>query len=260
MTREEAIQKAVKLLRLSTSSNKHEAALAAQRAQELLDRFEISQAMLEDGPEDEKDEPIFNFAERGAPLEDLGTKVPQWKSRLALAVCNANSCKVYIERVPSRTSRLRRTFFQIIGRASDVEKVRYLYQFLCREVNRLARRDGEGCGVQWKLAYRIGVVETISRNLEQAKREVVSQMRKESENNPQALVKLDNAVARLAQKAKDVEDWLAGSSLRLKHSYARDYHRAVDARQQGRIAGKEINVGNQARGAIGAAKKRIGNG
>ncbi len=50
MTREEAIEKARKLMALGDSENEHESALAMARAQALLERFEIELADLQAEP------------------------------------------------------------------------------------------------------------------------------------------------------------------------------------------------------------------
>ena len=56
MTRDEAIAKARKLLSLAESDNAHEAALATARAQEIFDRYEINQAIVDlQGEENEPD-------------------------------------------------------------------------------------------------------------------------------------------------------------------------------------------------------------
>jgi len=65
MNRAEAMQIAIKLLRLATSDNPHETVLAPQRAQEILDRFEITQGMLEDSQTShEPEEKIESFEEK----------------------------------------------------------------------------------------------------------------------------------------------------------------------------------------------------
>jgi len=63
MTYDEAIQKAAKLLRLANSSNPHEAALAAARAQEIMDRYQIDHASITiaDNGHARPDEPIQDF-------------------------------------------------------------------------------------------------------------------------------------------------------------------------------------------------------
>lgn len=48
MNYNEALDKVRKLLRLSESSNPHEAALAASRAQEIMERFKIERLSMDD--------------------------------------------------------------------------------------------------------------------------------------------------------------------------------------------------------------------
>ena len=93
MTLNEALEKAAKLLRLATSTNPHEAALAASRAQEIMDRFKLSaDAVNGAGGEIKSEEPIRDFA--SDPL-DAGRKLDRWRGQLAMAIAAVNQAKVY---------------------------------------------------------------------------------------------------------------------------------------------------------------------
>ena len=257
MNRDEAIQKAMKLLRLATSDNPHEAALAAQRAQEILDRFEITQAMLEDPlGNQESEEEIVNFAEKRAPLDEFGAQVETWKSYLSTVVAEANACCIFTTKRLDRLWMGPRSFFHIVGRPSDVEKVRYLYGYLVHETDRLCQRQGKGCGRTWRNQFRLGVVDTIEQRFAKGHQDLMVQMRKEvqgqSQNNPLALVRLEKAIARVEKKLVDTQAWMA-EHLRLRSAQGHQIRLDPSARTQGRIAGSEINL-TQARGAITSAK------
>jgi len=257
MNRAEAMQKAIKLLRLATSDNPHEAALAAQRAQEVLDRFEITQAMLEDPQaRDEPEEAIENLADQGAPLDQFGMQIEHWKSYLASVVAKANACCVYSERKEYIGFVRQRAFLHIVGRPSDVEKVRYLYGYLVGETDRLCRRQGKGCGRTWMNQFRLGVVDTLAQRLREGRESLIAAMRSEAREqareNPNALAVLEKAIARVDRKRLDTEAWLAQHlNLGTRPGYRVNANYA--ARTQGRIAGREIYL-TQARGAISQAK------
>ncbi len=257
MNRTEAMQKAIKLLRLATSDNPHEAALAAQRAQEILDRFEITQAMLEDTQAaEEAEEAIENFADKESPLDLFGMQIERWKSYLASVVAKANACCIYSERKEYFVLMRRRSFLHIVGRPSDVEKVRYLYGYLAGETDRLCRQQGKGCGRTWMNQFRLGVVDTLARRLREGHEALLAAMRNEareqSRENPNALVVLEKAIARVDRRRLDTEAWVAlHLNLGARPGYRVNSNMA--ARAQGRIAGQDILL-TQARGAISQAK------
>lgn len=245
MNYEEALQKAAKLLRLAKSSNPNEAALAASKAQDIIDRFRIEAAALTlDGQTPQQpDEPIQDFG--NDPLERLNRK-SSWKSRLASTIAKYNACKMYNGHYgPS-----------VIGRPSDVATVRYIYAWLVQETDRLAARDCRGNGVSWVNNYRLGVVDTIGDRLHQQKRETQDRVRAEvallavgqsAEAQSLALVKINNAIARTEERREEVEAWtkehvkLVGRASYVRYSST--------ARAAGQRAGREVRF-TTAKGAI----------
>jgi len=91
---QEAVEKAVKLLRLATSSNPNEAAVAAAKAQEMIDRYKLGvlSADFDIGTNGEPDEPIKDFDN---DLLDPGSRVATWKRCLIQHVSRANQCASY---------------------------------------------------------------------------------------------------------------------------------------------------------------------
>lgn len=114
MTLDEAIEKARKLFALAQSDNPHEAAQAAARAQEILARFSIDAAMLETSSTEEPEEDIRRFND---PLDTTKNNWATWRLTLASVICKANQAKNFT----SGNAML------LIGRPSDVSKVRYIY-------------------------------------------------------------------------------------------------------------------------------------
>lgn len=246
MTIEEALEKAAKLLRLATSTNPHEAALAASRAQEIMDRFKLSaDAVSGAGGEVRSNEPIKDFAD---DRMDAGSKLDRWRGQLAMAVCAVNQCQCY------RSHKGGGVGLSLIGRASDVSTVRYLYSWLTREIERLAARDCAGYGRTYWNNYRIGAVETITRRLRESAKATVEAVKAEAleSGGERALIVVEQSALALQKRAEEVEQWTrANLRLRSGGSYRTTYNGS--AREAGRRAGGEVRL-NGARGAIAGSR------
>lgn len=248
MNIDQAIDRARKLFALATSNNPHEAAQAAARAQEILDRYEITQAMLDADNDVDDEEEIENFAEKGAPL-DTAKALASWKKRLAMGIAEANQCLVYSGRARGKRA------IQIIGRPSDVQKVRYMYDYLVRETDQLTKHHARGCGHTWANNFRHGVVDTLRSVLEATRAKVAADMRAAADGSL-ALVRVDNALIKLEDRTKAVELYAkVRLNLRVTSHSARGNR---GARERGREAGREIKLGN-ARGALGSGQRWVGN-
>ncbi len=252
MTHEEAVSKVAKLLRLAQSDNPNEAALAAARAQEIMDRYKLEgiTADFDAGGKAEPDEPI-NINE---PLDPVQNST--WSQRLAVALASANQCRIYIGLAAVNGTFARRPF--IVGRPSDVEAVRYLYNWLKAEVNRLAARDGRGFSAIWKNNFRLGAVDTITRKIRESQAAMRQAMKAEAvadTKNPNALMRVETGLARLEKRSADLDKWIA-ANMHLKGS-ARGGHGQSDfgARHAGQKAGEEIDISRKTR--LGAAKKQL---
>lgn len=250
MTREEAIQKALKLLKLSQSNNVHEAALAAQRAQELLAKYEIEQSIIDtelNGP-GEKEEPIERFDHD--PLEPARGNFPTWKSYLSASVAKANGCRVFLSPGAKRNT----AGVVIVGRRSDAQTTRYMYQMLCGEVERLTELQRTGLGKTWYNNFRLGVVDAIAKKLDEAKRKAQEEMRRDASSNSAALIKVDDAIARIEAKRQAVIEW-ERENLKLRSWHAR-WTPDQEARARGQAAGANISIGG-AKGGLGQARTQI---
>ena len=248
MTIDQAIDKIRKLLALATSDNPHEAAQAAARAQEILDRYEINRAMLAiDAGDVELDEPIENFATKDAPL-DAAKAVATWKGCLSRVLAEVNQCRVYTSRNDNGRT------IEIVGRAGNVQKVRYLYAYLVHEIERLCARDGRGCGRTWRNNYRHGVIDTVAKALRAARAHAADELRREVGANARALMRVDQALARIDAHSRALDRWCSSNlNLRAASHSARSNK---SAHQRGQEAGHEIKI-NGARGALEAGRRQI---
>jgi len=121
MTRARVIEKVRKLLALSTSSNQHEAALAAAHAQRLLAEHNLTMSELEVREEG-----------AGEVILEVAKTVPKWLSALFATVANGFDCFPIVTSTES-CSRLR-----FIGVGEDPAVACCTLQYLMQELRRLA--------------------------------------------------------------------------------------------------------------------------
>lgn len=226
MNYNEALDKVRKLLRLSESANPHEAALAASRAQEIMERFKIERLTV-DTADREPSEAIRDFG-----IDPLEGNFSTWQWRFLSALTQLNQCKAY-------TSNRR---FCLVGRASDVNTVRYIFTWLTREIERLASRDCQGCGRTYWNNYRIGAAETVANRLREQSKQTVTAVKHEAEAvSSLALVKVEKALAERAQELAEVEKW-AKDKLHLRSRGGSRSNWNQSAREAGRAAGREVSL------------------
>jgi hypothetical protein len=243
-----------KLLRLSASSNPHEAAAAAAKAQSLIDEHNLQDALLAVDAHQEATadaEPIYDFGTKGAPLDARGERVATWRLTLASTIARANSCKVYYQGGS----------IHLIGRPSDANTVRYLFGYIAEQVERLTKEHGAGCGRTWCNNFRLGCVDTIRLKLN-AQREAFRREARTVQSfieggSTQALVRVNQALALIDKRAERTADWVkANMKLRTVSSAGSTYN--PSAREAGRKAGRSIAI-NSARGSLVSGAKALTN-
>lgn len=153
-----------RLLALSESSNVHEAAAAAAKAQELMSKHQIDQAELAEQA-GEVDEPLCE-----EDLQVFGRNMVTWRATLAASVAEANGCDSYNQVWRGESGRQVRAMTRIIGPASAVQAVRYLLAYLEREINRLCQleRDEGRSEAAWLNSFRLGASYEIGRRVKAA--------------------------------------------------------------------------------------------
>lgn len=239
MTHTEALDRVAKLLRLAKSDNPHEAASAAALAQKIIDRHNLDVAALNDASATPL-EPVRD--------EMLDSKTSTWSMRLASALCDLNGCRIYYR--PGQS-------VQMIGRASDTQTVRYLYQWLTREIDRLCARDGAGMGKTWRNNFRLGAVDAVTRRLREEKETTREEAKAEAfaRDGEAGLARVGAAIVRVSDRA-EVDAY--ASTLKLRGGSARSSTYDGGAREAGARAGGSIGLNN--RGAMGAGARRMGSG
>lgn len=156
-----ALAKVRKLLALATSPNPHEAALAAARAQALVDRHRLEAWLAAE--RDVRDDPDPIVDARDAPLEH-GRRVRKWKLALASALAHANGCVAYLRTTPDGEA------IVLVGRGRDRQLVEELWQWLVRRIEWLSATHGAGRPRRWHEGFRVGVVEAVAASLVEVER------------------------------------------------------------------------------------------
>lgn len=241
-----------KLKALATNNpSQEEAALAGARMQQLIDRYKIAQAELLDVDSDGEPE-----TDQHEFYSEEGKRFARWRLNLAFELARANNCKGVSQAGSYRWDAMTGTRILypakmfIIGTEENVAACRYVFQYLCREIERLSgialreynrtayRKGGKAFGN----AFRAGAVDSIIRRLREQKK----RSRQEAGT---ALVLFD-------REAQAAQDWVRDN---MKTYKVNTSMRATDADgyRAGRDAGKRLNLGGSDNGSIGPGRKSL---
>lgn len=141
------LEKIRRLLALATSSNEYEAAAAAAKAQELLFKHNLDMAQIKD-EDDDNDVGMLLYPE---------VNQDAWRASLIDAVARATGCRVVRDRGASASF----TAYTLFGQPANIKVVIYLYEYLARELDRLAPK-GIRIGQDW----RLGAISAIGAKLQ----------------------------------------------------------------------------------------------
>jgi hypothetical protein len=216
----EIIRKIQKLLRLSKSSNEHEAALAAEKAQLLLAEHKVSMADL-DTPEEEKEKVTHeNFQPRAGQRRRT-----VWHSYIIGAVCEVTGVqRVWV------SSRATGGNYIFIGKETDIAIAKDLCEWLIAQVHRF----GASCGWVGKsdrVSFCKGCASTVASRLRKLHAKTV-----ESSERYGALMVLD----------KQLVDTYTAKMFPHIHPIPTALGRANEAFQAGAQAGEKVALGGRA--------------
>jgi len=158
-----ALDKVRKLLALATSPNPHEAAVAAARAQALIETHRLQAWMDADRAAVEDPDPIIDA--RDEPLL-TGRRIRRWKTALAVVLGQANGCVAYTLGGDKEQAII------LVGRARDRAAVTELWGWLVRRIEWLSATHGAGQTKKWHEAFRLGVVDSVAQRLREGAEEV----------------------------------------------------------------------------------------
>ena len=204
-----------KLLALAGSSNVHEAAAAAARAQELITRHRLESLRL--GAPDP--DPITDGA--AEPLE-VARRLRRWRVVLATELARVNGCSAYT------VSHGWEERILVAGRAADRAAVAAMWAWLLVRVEWLSAAAGPGRSRKWHEAFRVGAVEAVAERL------LASDEETRAAFPPDALVHI---VPALAERERAVERFVT-EELRL--GPGRGMRMDARAYERGVAAGREL--------------------
>lgn len=236
-TREDVMAKLQKLFSLSQSSNEHEAALASQRAAELMAKHQIEAAELEEHVGSTQAPRVESGRFDADEDADWSKREEAWKTQLGSTIAAGLGGKMW-RQYGHKVYR-----FFMIGPPDSVNAARYLYLALSKEIARLSQREMKirGESNAWRRAYCLGMVARIGSRLAEGRRAALST------STAMVLVnKMDIAVAE-AYDAKNLKDSKIGQ--RLKRN---------DGTTEGWIDGGKLDLSNvDDRARLGTGNKKL---
>jgi hypothetical protein len=239
MEYEQALRKAISCLKLAErGGTPEEAAAAAAKAQEIIDRYNLSIDDMEFGDKPKQD-PIQDFG--ADPLHEVCQVDTRWTLRLSHVIAELNSCRTYYHTKMSGSA-----VVKLIGRASDVQTVRYIFAWLEREVRRITKQQCQGRTRKYQVDFRVGVVDTIIRKLKEQRAETFKAVQVETTNS-MALVRVQTSIAKMEANGQEVEKWM-DENLKLRQPKFRK-EADMSARRHGQIAGEDVRF-NKAKAGL----------
>jgi len=259
---EKIIDKIQKLLRLAESADVNEAAAAAGKAQQIMEAHNIDLAMLpaeDDGSPVEEEVRQFD----GDEALHASARVASWQSQLSHRIAKSNGCSTFLGYTFDQAQGKYLRTLGIVGRPSDVATVRYLFQYLKAEIDRLCKASARGKGRTWANSFRLGAVHEVGRRLKEAKVAARDEARAKVEaldgDPTTALARLDTALARIDQRLNETKDWMK-ENMNLRSNRARATQRDWDAYSAGREAGSGISLGTSSGSGGSGGSRALGDG
>ena len=221
--RSDILEKVKKLLRLAQSSNEFEAALAAERAQALLDKYKLATA---DVPGDQPE----GVVERTFPWP--ARVFATWAIRLLVVVSETTYCQPLYSSVCKT--------YRLIGKPVDVVVANKLFAYLYDQVDRLRRefRPEPSQRPSWvhaatyprlaRLSFALGCVSRIGERLHAS-----FVARQQADPTLRALVVVESHV---------IAQYIAASYPKLRTSRRSDYYHYARAFHAGRAAGETVRL------------------
>jgi len=226
-----------KLLRLSKDggATEAEAALAAEKAQEIMAEYNLTMAEIE---------------ERGESTGDDGKREQQtyqaglykWQRDLISTLGETNYCVVLItkewrEGKHKKIMRNRNTF-KVLGRAANVAAVTVTFDYLVATMNRLCKEaEGRDGSRNWDHSFCVGATERLIERISDRHFEVLRKQKEEAEARKRANPNTANALVLTdwEQKERDLNNdfrngWAPGTTAANRVKYQNEREAAEKAR------------------------------
>jgi hypothetical protein len=244
------IERIQKLLALSTSSNPHEAAVAAGKAAQMMADYQLEEADLRVESGEANSDPIETSLFDGVD----GKRISTWKSGILNGLIKAFGCHGWYtyEITGEYPNRVKNTKFKVIGRRANVQTANYMYLYLVAEISRLCNEAWLAVpaslasvthGKYWKNSFFVGASNEIYRRLV----EQVQAAKAQAQTPGLVLVRKDQ---------EEVDLYFNANKPRLKNQAMTTSRVNGDAHSQGKAAGSSINLGG-AKPSLGAAPRQL---
>lgn len=259
------IDRVRKLLALASNNTSiEESAAAAAKAQALMEKYAIIDAMVA-GERQDADPTITS------KVIWTGGKVPTWILQLSMGLAEVNRCKIWYH--AGRRSKGYNGYIKAAGTEESLAKMSVLLDWLIGEVNRLYIEDkpgifNRGDGKKWANAFRLGASSTIVARLTEAAKQARLEMQQGGPSSEayrialetadiEALMRLDaqrinrtvylpaqvqTALVRLDNEVKLVAGWMS-KNLKLNKGTPRNFQGSYEAGyRSGRKAGERADL------------------
>lgn len=174
------ISRVQKLLALSTSSNANEAAIAAAKANKLIDEYRLTESEL--NVNNPNNDPLI---EDDSYIYETGRIIP-WKNYLVSVLTDHYGCTCFNQFIAPKGRKISQ--YKLIGKKSDVQIVKYMFTWLMNECQRLSDIHAKGKGHVYVFSYCEGFVAGIKRQLELSRKE----LQQATHSSAAAMVLLDS--------------------------------------------------------------------
>lgn len=229
------ISRVRKLLAASKSDNEHEAALAAQRAAELMAEYNLTEAELRITDDTKKAESIL---EKVYIVDKVQKRRCAWKELIADGVAKVLGCHMYLSQFGPT----------VMGRESACAAWSYTCQYLYNEVERLAEEAwleevvmaslAGHSSRKWKNSFKVGCAQSIIMRLYEA-----AEARPPADPNNKALMILKDDEKEVENAYRTMsENWGKVGTMTGLISNRTGYKAGLEA-------GQELEL-NQAKGAL----------
>jgi hypothetical protein len=229
MKEESIIEMVRRCLALATSSNEHEAAAAAAKANELLLKYHISLAQVEGA----------STTKEGVArtTTSLGASDKKWRRYLASVVANYNFCRVLVRRGRGESGGT----VWFVGKPTDTTVAIDIFNWLAGEISRLAQEAViarkhliyDEHPATFRISFCWGATSTANNRFYEERRAQMAALPASS-------------VALVVRHTQEVDDFMNAFG-RLRSVRQGNINIREGGHREGRAAGQTINLRNQRR-------------
>jgi hypothetical protein len=209
------------------SNSEEEAKTAARIADELISKYRINKAVVDNATQDQnaEEDKIIQFC-----LETRGRR-SNWHEMLIRVLVDRYSSAFYMSFTYPEGRKV--TNYMVVGKTSDIQLVEFLHSFLTQKIENLCKMHCLGRGLNYALSWCEGAVMGVRETLNLAK----VQQQKEAETNKE----MSQALAIFDGRKTEVENYLR-ENLRLGKAQGIGGSYRSDAIAHGREVGRNIKI------------------